>query len=466
MKKHPLLFLVLLGFAAHAQQPLTTAPGQDLFLKGLHYLNGNSAPYDPEKAAALFHQSALAGNPQALNAVGNLYLNGTGPFNADSAVYYYKAAAAKGYASAYYNLGRLYQKGDIVPQNFTVAAQYYQEGAAKGDNSCKNELAYFYYKGFGVQQSYSKAFALYSQLAYTGDRNAQYFIGICYRNGYGTEVNKDLSTAWLVTAARSGEGQADHEFNSEPLPENAYVYNPGLEDRVKQLQGYTERFTASGSNDISGAYKGYAVYYDFSRQFAVAVVPLSLDIVKRGGRYEGTWAEGDSLSSTVKASFDNNNLVFDSSCRYTRHNHYSDRNAEDYVFNKAALSIKYANDSMYLAGDMQFYSITRKEPGQPVYIALSKPYDNAEGELNMQGLTLSPNPANTFIRAAFELKNAASIQIQITDMQGNILQKTTPEKLPAGNYSYDLPIQSLANGSYVLKLSTGTKAASKIFIKL
>lgn len=464
MKKLFLSFILLplLLNIAHAQT--AKVPSQMLFDEGYRYMIANGKPYNPEKAKQLFKQSAEYGNGRAMNAVANLFTTGTS-VNADSAIKWYKKAASTGYTNAYYNLGRIYQTGDLVPQDFIKAATYYKAGSDAGDKACKNWLAYFYYKGFGVQQNYTQAFVLYSELAESGDRNARYFLGKCYRNGYGTMQDNDLAKQWLIKSANAGEPQAIHELNAEPLPDNAFVYNPGLREKVKALKSYTENFIAANTNDISGSYKGYAVYYDFSRQYVLEVVPLNLTINRNINKYTGTWTEGDSLSALIKAAFTNNTFVFDSSCRYVRHNHYSDRDAEPYLFNKAALSIKYMNDSIYLSGEVQFYSINRKEPGQPMYIALSSKMNNVSTVNNFH-LALMPNPANTLLRADFTLNKTARVQVGITDAKGNWVQKIASQTLPSGSYSYSFDIHNLAAGNYILQLSTGSKSESKIFIKL
>jgi uncharacterized protein len=447
----------------------TVSPGDDLLREGLRHLDGTGT-YDPGLSIAPLTRSAALGNPRAMNALGNIEAAGLAhPANGDLAVSWYGKAVKAGFPSANFNLGRLYQKGDIVPQDFVRAAVYFQAGAAAGNKPSKNVLAYFYFKGLGVQQDYGAAFALYTDLAAQGDHNAQYFLGLMYRNGYGTAADQALAKQWLTKAAAAKDGQAVHELTEEPLPENASVISDALQSRLNTLKTYQEQFSSSANNDISGEYEGYAVYFDFSHQYVHEIVPLKLSLQKNNDHYQGTWTEGKGLSAALKAVMDNNNtLRFDSTSQYTRSNYYSYRKPEPYRFDQAALGLKYLNDSVYLAGDVQFFSIQRKEPGQPMYIALTRKSQAINSSFLVPDLklTLAPNPVISIVRVSFTISSSAKVQVQVVDEHGAVMKQTSPETLPPGTYDYTLPTDRLAAGSYFLKLSAGTQLQTKTFIKL
>jgi hypothetical protein len=299
--------------------------------------------------------------------------------------------------------------------------------------------------------------------------NAQYFLGLLYRNGYGTAPNQALARQWLMKAAAQKDGQAIHELTSEPIPENASIISDALQNRLTSLKAYQEQFNTAAGNDISGEYEGYAVYYDFSHQYVHDIVPLKLSLQKNGDHYQGTWTEWEGLSAPLKAAFDNNNtLRFDSTSEYTRRNYYSYRSLEPYRFDQASLSLKYLNDSVYLAGDVQFYSIKRKEPGQPMYIALTRKSQGTPSSLLAPDfkLALAPNPVVSSVRVAFTISSSAKVILQVIDEHGAVLQQTSPETLPAGTYTYTLSTDGLAAGSYFLKFSAGSQLQTKSFIKL
>jgi len=279
MKKR-LLFpgLLLLPILLMAQQTAKLKPVSEIFEEGFKYLNGINKNYDPQKAVQLFREAAAKGDAAAMNALGNLYLNGYGGVekNMNTAIQYYKQAGQAGYGAGYYNLAKLYKDNKDLEQDLQQSAIYAKAGADLRDNNSKKLLAYYHFKGFGVRQDYYKAFELYSELAQAGIVNAQYFVGLCYRNGYGTIANPDEAKKWLLMAARQGDYQATHELTAELNPENSNVNNPEIQQQVNKLKTYHEKLIAANSNDISGEYRGFAIYYDFSGKFVHEVVPLSL----------------------------------------------------------------------------------------------------------------------------------------------------------------------------------------------
>jgi TPR repeat protein len=472
MKKWLLpIVLLLWQSAVLAQQTASKTPSQEIYDEACSYLYGFGRSYDPPKAVQLFRKSAEMGFAPAFNALGNLYMKGEAGIekNVQTAVSYYKRAGEAGYTPAYQNLATLYRNGSEVPQDFRLSAQYSKAGAEKGNAACKNLLAYYYFKGFGVQQSYEKAFQLYHELAQKGLANAQYFLGLCYRNGYGTQANEEEAKSWLMKAAAQADFQATHELTAEPAPENSSVYNPALQQQVARMKSYQERLIASPGNDISGTYQGFAVYYDFSGQFVHQVVPLTLSLKKTNGSYQGTWTEQDTLTASIKGDFSGRGFQFDPASQYTRHNYYSYRSAEKYQFQLARLNVNFIGDSVCLAGDMQFYSMDRKEPGQPMYIMLRRKVE-VEGLASGSDLKLSvtPNPATSEVKATFTLPKATKVNLDIMSMDGKpVLKQAGDAVLPAGTYSVPVNVQQLVNGSYTLRITTATgDVQTKIFIKL
>jgi 5-hydroxyisourate hydrolase-like protein (transthyretin family) len=159
-------------------------------------------------------------------------------------------------------------------------------------------------------------------------------------------------------------------------------------------------------------------------------------------------------------------MVFDTSSQYSRCNYYSYRDIEKYQFRTAQLGIKYLNDSMYLSGNVRFYSLSRHEPGQPMYVVLANAVGNTR--LLIHDISLSPNPATNVVKATFTLDRTEKIKMQITDANGKITAAKAEEVLlPAGTYTYPVNVQQLSAGSYVLSIFAGDDAVqSKLFIKL
>lgn len=453
----------------HAQLTASTMPAQEIYQEAKNYFYGVGKTMDHTMAAQLFHKAAKAGNAKAYTALGFMYETGQGlTRNVDSALRLYKKAARLKDGNACLELSRIYYDDKLVPQDFTLSAQYCKKGMELGNYPCQNRLAYFYFKGFGVQQDYSRAFALYKPLVEKWDVNAMYFLGLCYRNGYGVEVNEVEGKKWLEKAASYNDYQAIHELKVEKNPENATIANPKLLQQLQDLKKYEEKFVSASTNDISGHYTGYAVYYDCSKKFVHDIVPLTLSLEQIKGVYVGTWTEGDTLAAPIIAKFNGNALIFDSSSQYSRCNYYSYRAVERYQFKSAQLGLKYMNDSVYLSGDVRFYSIGRHEPGQPMYIVLAKSVGDRALAENKMHLNVSPNPATSLLKATFTLAKPDKIKVQIAAIDGQKSETRVEEVLlPAGTYTYPINVRGLLPGNYVLRLITGSgKSESKIFIKL
>ncbi|MDI3322529.1 T9SS type A sorting domain-containing protein [Pinibacter soli] len=404
---------------------------------------------------------------------GDAFITGKGAIvNVDSAIRWYNAALELNYFNAYAHLANIYYKSGLVPQDFSKAVQYYKKGSDQNDPQCEFMLGYCYFKGLGLLQSYESAALFFRRLANKNIPNAQHFLGCMFRNGYGMPANSDSAKYWLNKAAAQNYKEAIHELVSEPLPENKEIANPELLGQINTLKKYHEQFDAAATNDISGKYAGYAIYQDFSGKHIQKIVALELNIKNVKGEYTGTWTEKSDagiITADIKGTFKDNHFLFDSSSQYTRNDQYSYEHNERYRFDDGSLNIKYVQDSLFLAGDTRFYSLTRKEPGQPMYIALSKQIVQEKKPTilsPLQKLIVSPNPASAFVKASFTLDQAERTQLLLTDLNGRVLQTIPASLLPAGSYTYSFNVQSLPAGTYVIQVAVQSKIESKMFIKV
>lgn len=114
----------------------------------------------------------------------------------------YKTAAEYGDASAQFNLGLCYEKGNGVIKDMNKAVQWYQKSAAQGHAPAQCILGKCYENGNGVEQDYRKAFEWYTKAAEQGHAPAQFYLGLCYENGNGviaelgnTNLSSELNNA-------------------------------------------------------------------------------------------------------------------------------------------------------------------------------------------------------------------------------------------------------------------------------
>ena len=135
-----LLVAIALSLAAPAQAD----PLQD---GGRFYAQGDYA-----RALATWRPLALAGNAEAQNDLGLLYLDGKGVAqNMAEAVRYFQLSAAAGSALGQNNLGGLYRDGHGVPQDFAKAARWFAASASQGNSGGMYNLGLMYELGQGVK---------------------------------------------------------------------------------------------------------------------------------------------------------------------------------------------------------------------------------------------------------------------------------------------------------------------------
>jgi TPR repeat protein len=95
-----------------------------------------------DEALPLLAPGVNGGNVLALATYGDLLVAGNGVDPDPSrAIALYDEAAAKGFAPAAFELGRIYGSGEIVPRDATRAAHYFQAAYDAGMEAAQSELA-------------------------------------------------------------------------------------------------------------------------------------------------------------------------------------------------------------------------------------------------------------------------------------------------------------------------------------
>ena len=151
-------------------------------------------------------------NASAQYNLGVLYARGQGvPQDFTEAAKWYQKAAEQGLAEAQYNLGVRYDRGQEVQQDFTEAAKWYQSAAEQGEAKSQYNLGVLYSNGRGVSQDYKEAVKWYQSAAEQGHVFAQYNLGVVYHQGQG-EVPQGLTEAlkWYQKAADQGLADAQY----------------------------------------------------------------------------------------------------------------------------------------------------------------------------------------------------------------------------------------------------------------
>jgi len=119
-----------------------------------------------------------------------------------------RKAADQGNASAQYNLGLTYDRGQGVAQDYTQALFWYRKAADQGEASAQYNLGVTYERGQGAAQDYTQALFWYRKAADQGHALAQGNLGVMYEWGEGVVQNFVQAHKWFNIAAAHLTGAA------------------------------------------------------------------------------------------------------------------------------------------------------------------------------------------------------------------------------------------------------------------
>ena len=169
-------------------------------------------------------------------------------------------------------------------------------------------------------------------------------------------------------------------------------------------------------------------------------------------------------------------MIFFNNTGYQAADHYSLETPIQYQFKNASLQVVKQKDSVYLAGNIQLWSVNRKEPEKPLFISLVKKSDGVRSistlaaqspEVKNAAITefiVYPNPFAGSVQVNFSLEQDGNVGVNIADLSGRIVYSNTSKRLTAGKQSLTLqPV--LPEGIYVLKLNCNGATKATLVIK-
>lgn len=126
-----------------------------------------------------------------------------------------------GAAEAKYRLGRRYDHGSGVRQNFSKAARWYGEAAQLGHANAQERLSIMHSLGLGVREDPAEAdywlctmAEQYEKEAEQYDPDAQCRLAKMYESGKGLPKDKGEATRWFLKAAEEGHAEAQYSLAS------------------------------------------------------------------------------------------------------------------------------------------------------------------------------------------------------------------------------------------------------------
>jgi TPR repeat protein len=199
MRLAPVLLLCLAAGAAQAQDPRPIDRAVALYESGDH-----------AGAKAAFERLSRAGVAAADYNLGLMHLRrelpAAHPAEAERLL---QRAAGRGFVTAQFALGRLYEEGAFTGTRDLAAAQrWYLQAAESGSVDAQVAVATAHYLGRGAARDLGRAAYWYREAAKGGDVGAQYLLASMYETGHG--LTRDLRQAryWYDIAARNGDEAA------------------------------------------------------------------------------------------------------------------------------------------------------------------------------------------------------------------------------------------------------------------
>lgn len=162
-----------------------------------------NAAMDNKKALNALHQCAANNDAEAMAFLGMYY---SGKDGAQALKWYLKADGAGGDVGC--NLGKMYDRGEGVPQNDSEAAKWYLKSAARSnDGGCQFNLGLMYVEGRAVPKSMSEAVGWWSKAASNGNVNAQFNLGVASEQGEGVKQDKEQAVKFYTLACKDGHSK-------------------------------------------------------------------------------------------------------------------------------------------------------------------------------------------------------------------------------------------------------------------
>lgn len=218
----------------------TQGDAESQYELGLCYKQGWGVAADSDKAIGWFQKAAEQGIHDALYEIGTLYYN-YGK-NLSEAVKWFREASAKGCEYADGSLGRCYEFGHGVKQDYTEALKYYRKAADEyNDLSAKEKLGEFYMKGMGTEPNMKEALKWYNSVKDRLDVKIQLKLGECFEKGIDIEQDMKKAVEWYTLAAQKGDVHSKFKVGT------CYELGLGVKQNIKQaIKWYKE---AAEKND-------------------------------------------------------------------------------------------------------------------------------------------------------------------------------------------------------------------------
>ncbi len=161
---------------------------------------------------------------------------------------YSRLASDAGEPSAQYNLGVMYEKGDVVQKDINEAIRLVKLSAMQGFTFAQAKMGFYYAVGLGVQKDLVESVKWTRLAANNGDPTAQHNIALAYLKGEGVNQNQAEAMKWYKLSAEQGNVEAQVSLGS------MYYFAANYQDALKW-------FKLAAAQNNGGAYSSMGTMY-------------------------------------------------------------------------------------------------------------------------------------------------------------------------------------------------------------
>jgi TPR repeat protein len=173
---------------------------------GVMYVKGQGVDRDYTQALDLFNRAISAGSEDAEAELGYMYGSGYGvPQDYEEAVSKYRDSIQKGSVRGENYLGEAYVAGQGVVKDYDQARQLFEDAARKSLPVALANLGNLYYLGRGVPKDLGTALRYYEAAAAKNSPEAQNNLGLMYQKGIGVPQDPAQALELFKRAALLGE---------------------------------------------------------------------------------------------------------------------------------------------------------------------------------------------------------------------------------------------------------------------
>lgn len=198
--------------AAPKMQTRDGAPGNigldDLFYKAFHRVFNKEPGW--QEQFKILEQHTAKGNMDAMGYLGSAYFSGIGeiPKDMEKGKEMCSRSMAAGSKIGEACMGYIYQAGKNVNQDYLEAMRLFKSSASKGFAPAFYNVGKLYFDGLGTPRDDSTAFEWFKKGESRGDLNSIFAVGYCYENGYGVQKDTTQAVVYYRKAHERGHSWA------------------------------------------------------------------------------------------------------------------------------------------------------------------------------------------------------------------------------------------------------------------